>query len=233
MGYNFDLGAILTPEYLEKFVSGLFVTLQLGVIGWIVAFVLAVFVALIRIAPFRPGQWLAAFYIEYHRSVPMLVQLLVWYFAMPEILPDDLRRYINAQGGEFIFAVVAIGLGMSSYMAEDLRSGFRSVPKSQFEAAKALGFSYMGSLYWIVVPQVLRVSIPPLVGQTLFVFKTTALASAIGVAELTHATKTVENQTFRVFEAFLVGTSIYIVLSLAIMMIGNNIADRFRIRSAR
>lgn len=232
MGYGFDLGAVLGPEYLQKFLSGLLVTLQLAVASWCLAFVLGVVVALIRTAPFRPARWLAALYIEYHRSVPMLVQLLVWYFAIPELLPDNLRRYVNAQGGEFIFAVVAIGLGISAYMAEDLRSGFRSVPKGQFEAAKAIGFGYLGTLLWIVTPQVMRVSIPPLVGQTLFVFKNTSLASAIGVSELTHATKTVEFTTFRVFEAFLVGTSIYIVFSLAIMLAGNRIAARFKIRSA-
>lgn len=105
--------------------------------------------------------------------------------------------WINRHAGEFIFATIAVGLTMSSYVSEDLRGGIRSIPKSQFEAARALGLSYLQSFRRVVLPQAVRIALPTLVNHTVLLFKNTSLAMAIGVAELTYVTREIESQSFK------------------------------------
>lgn len=180
-------------------------------------------------APFKPADWAVGAFVEYHRNVPLLIQILLWYFGVPELLPNGLRFWINQQNSEFVFALVAIGLCFSAYMSEDIRSGIRSAPTTQYEAARALGFGYVRSMYYVMLPQALRVSTPPLINQTLFLFKNTSLAMAIGVAELTYQAKEVESYTFKTFEAFFVATILYLVISFGIMLLGDWSARRTQI----
>ncbi len=226
---QFDLATVLSGEYLDRFVTGFITTMELAMAAWILAFVLAVVLTLVRMAPFKPADWVVATFVEYHRNVPLLIQILLWYFGMPELLPDGIRMWINQQNSEFVFALIAIGLCFSAYMSEDLRSGIRSIPSAQYEAARALGFGYVRSMYYVILPQALRVSTPPLINQTLFLFKNTSLAMAIGVAELTYQAKEVESYTFKTFEAFFVATAIYLTISLGIMWLGDYSARRSQI----
>ena len=226
---KFDLATVLSGEYLDRFVTGFIMTMQLAAAAWVLAFVLAVLLVLVRLAPFKPADWAVGAFVEYHRNVPLLIQILLWYFGVPELLPNGLRFWINQQNSEFVFALVAIGLCFSAYMSEDIRSGIRSVPTTQYEAARALGFGYVRSMYYVMLPQALRVSTPPLINQTLFLFKNTSLAMAIGVAELTYQAKEVESYTFKTFEAFFVATILYLVISFGIMLLGDWSARRTQI----
>jgi polar amino acid transport system permease protein len=226
---KFDLATVLSGEYLDRFVTGFIMTMQLAAAAWVLAFVLAVLLVLVRMAPFKPADWAVGAFVEYHRNVPLLIQILLWYFGVPELLPNGLRFWINQQNSEFVFALVAIGLCFSAYMSEDIRSGIRSVPTTQYEAARALGFGYVRSMYYVMLPQALRVSTPPLINQTLFLFKNTSLAMAIGVAELTYQAKEVESYTFKTFEAFFVATILYLVISFGIMLLGDWSARRTQI----
>ena len=226
---RFDLSTVLSGEYLDRYITGFITTMELAVAAWIFAFLLAVLLVVVRMAPFRPADWAVGAFVEYHRNVPLLIQILLWYFGVPELLPDDLRMWINQQNSEFVFALIAIGLCFSAYMSEDLRSGIRSIPPSQYEASRALGFGYVRSMYYVVLPQALRVSTPPLINQTLFLFKNTSLAMAIGVAELTYQAKEIESYTFKTFEAFFVATAVYLTISLGIMLLGDWSARRTQI----
>jgi polar amino acid transport system permease protein len=232
MGYVLDFSAVLAPQYLKLFVKGLNTTLLLFGFGWLLAVALGILLALLRESTrLIPVQWTVQAYVEYHRNVPLLVQIFIWYFGIPQVLPDPVTQYINAHDAEMIFAVIAIGLFASAYISEDLRSGLRAIPAVQSEAARAMGFSYIASMRWIILPQVWRISLPPLVNQTLNIFKATALASAIGVAELSHQARDIENQTFRVFEAFGIVTVCYLAVSLTIMLGGAQLAQQFRLRT--
>jgi polar amino acid transport system permease protein len=179
--------------------------------------------------PFRPFEWLVALYVEYHRNVPLLVQILVWYFGVSQLLPRAMRIWINANHGEFLLAAIALGLANAAYVSEDLRSGIRSIPKTQYEAARSIGFGYIATMRWVILPQALRIVIPPLINQTLLLFKNTSLAMAIGVGELTYRTREVDSYTFKTFEAFAVATAIYLVISFAIMALGDYSSRRFKL----
>lgn len=231
MGYDLDFGVVLQARYFNEFLTGLTTTFILFFLGWSIGFVLALVLTLMRAAAVKPLQWLVATFVEYHRNVPLLVQLFVWYFGVPALLPRWVNLYINSINAELGFAVIAVACFMAAYMSEDFRSGLRAIPMAQREAARAMGFSFIQSMRWILIPQAWRNALPALVNQTLHMFKGTSLASLIGVTELTFMARQIEDETFRVFEAFGLVTVTYIACTFIIMFGGAALATRFRLRT--
>lgn len=229
MGYEFDFSAVLTDQYVDWILSGIRITLLLTAGAWIIAFVLAVILAVLRATKFRPAIWFVAAFVEIHQNIPLLVQVLFWYFAMPELLPEVWHDWLVRHNSEFILAMIAIALCTAAYMSEALRSGLRAVPVTQYEAGRSFGFNYLQTMSYIVVPQALRLSVPPLVNHSLLLFKNTSIAMAIGVHELTYQTRQIDSDTFRTFEVFIVATAIYLALSFIIMIVGNAIERRVAI----
>jgi polar amino acid transport system permease protein len=165
--------------------------------------------------------------------VPTLVQLMMWYFGIASLLPGGLQAWLGEHNGETIFSIIALGLCQAAYFSEDLRSGLRSIPPGQSEAARALGHSFIGSMRHVLMPQAVRHALPALVNHSVSLFKNSSLAMAIGVAELTHAVKEIENQSFRAFETYLMATVMYLAFSLLIMAAGAWLSQRTRIAGAR
>ncbi|OWJ79351.1 MULTISPECIES: amino acid ABC transporter permease [Haematobacter] len=220
MGGSLDFSAVLTGEYLRWLADGLWVTLQLTLGAWCLAFGLAVVLAVLRATEFPPAVWFVSAWVEVHQNIPLLVQVLFWYFAVPELLPEAAREWLYERNSEFILALLAIGFCFSAYMSEALRSGLRAVPRTQYEAGRTFGFGYLQTMRYVIVPQALRLSIPPLVNYSLLLFKNTSIAMAIGVHELTYQSRQIEADTFRTFEIFFVVTAIYLFFSFLIMAVG-------------
>src|SRR5690606_22093942 len=128
---------------------------------------------------------------------------------------------------EFTFALIALSLNVSAYYYEDIRSGIRAIPYVQIEGARAIGLTSWQALAYVVLPQAVRFSIPPIINRSLILFKDTSLAMVIGVAELTYQVKQIENATFLTFQFFLVSTVIYLTISLLIAGFGALMAKRF------
>lgn len=217
---NLDFSTVLHGQYLDWLIGGALTSVWLFAAAWICAFALAILLVALRALALPPLEWLIAAYVNYHRNVPGLVQIFVWYFGIPELLPSSITGFINEHNGEFIFALIALTLNSAAYMSEDLRSGLRSVASTQMEAARALGLSYAQSMRDVLLPQAIRVSVPPLINQSLSLFKSTSLAMAIGVAEMTYASRQIENETYRTFETFALASAFYLLMSWAIMGIG-------------
>src|SRR5918995_6763197 len=231
---GFDLTAILTnPTFGLMLLHGLEMTFVIAAGSWLLAMSLAILLLIIRLSPSRLADRAVAAYVSYHRNVPTLVQLMLWYFGISSILPEALQYWLSDHNGEAIFAIIALGLCQAAYFSEDLRSGLRSVPPGQSEAARALGHGYVGAMRYILLPQALRNALPALVNHSVSLFKNSSLAMAIGVAELTHAVKEVENQSFRTFETYLIATVAYLVCSLAIMAAGALLERRAAMAGAR
>ncbi len=230
MGYHLDFAAILTGEHLRWLAQGIATTIELSIGAWLLALLLAVVLATLRMSGFKPAEAFVAAYVEYHQNVPLLVQVLFWYFAVPELLPEPMRIWVNERDSEFILALVAIGLCFAAYMSEALRSGMRAIPPTQYEASRALGFGYLDTMRYVMIPQAARVALPPLVNYTLLLFKNTSIALAIGVHELTYQTRQIESDTFRTFEAFSVATLLYLAFSLLIMAVGSTVERRTHLR---
>lgn len=227
MGMDFSF--LAQEEFLLALVDGLLVTCKLFLASWVCGFAIALVMANLRDVRFAAVRFVVSVFLEYHRNVPTVVQMLVWYFAMPELLPDSLRLWINRGNTEFLFAWVALSLNVSAYFAEDIRSGIRAIPATQFEAARAIGLSALGGVIYVILPQAVRLTIPTILNRTLILFKDTSLAMAIGVSELTYQVRNIENITFRAFEAYFIATVIYLTISLLIMFAGAWFSRRFTV----
>lgn len=231
---GFDLWAILlNPEFGAMLMHGVKLTLVVALGSWLLAMTLALVLLAVRLAPSRIAQRAVMAYVSYHRNVPTLVQLMLWYFGIASLLPGPLQAWLSEHSAEAVFAVIGLGLCQAAYFSEDLRSGLRAVPPGQAEAARALGHSYIGAMRHVLLPQAVRNAIPALVNHSVSLFKNSSLAMAIGVAELTHAVKEIENQSFRTFETYLLASLMYLGFSLLIMAGGALLARRARIAQAR
>lgn len=212
----FDFSLLISGPYHDMLVAGLRLSLELTAITLLLAVPLAVFVALMRLSGSRllsAGSWM---FVESIRNVPLLAHMLLWYFGVPELLPLPLREWLYAHNFEAVAAVVALTFYTSAYMAEDVRSGIRAIPRVQFEAGRALGFGFLGTMRLVVLPQALRVTVPQLISQTLNLWKNTSIATVIGTAELMYQASKVETATFRSVEAFVFATACYLTVSLII-----------------
>src|SRR5690606_9260848 len=135
--------------------------------------------------------------------------------------------WVNQGNSEFSFALVALSLNVSAYYYEDLRSGIRAIVSTQVEAARSIGLGAVQALVYVVLPQAARYAVPPLINRSIILFKDTSLAMVIGVTELTYQTKKIENITFQTFEIFLIGTLIYLCMSLLIAIAGAQLARKY------
>jgi polar amino acid transport system permease protein len=214
--YHFDWAIITSGQYFEWILSGVKVTLQLSVVSVALSFILGLLIAVMRMSNVKPILWFSHAYLEFFRNTPLLVQIFFWYFGSYKILPMVVNDWLNSMNFEFAAAVIALTIYTSAFIAEDIRSGVRSIPKEQMEAARSSGFSYLRSMYYIILPQAVRLTIPPLINQFLNLTKNSSLAMTIGVAELTYQARQVESYTFKGFEAFTAATLVYLGLSLII-----------------
>jgi polar amino acid transport system permease protein len=231
---SFDLSLLLHGQYHDWLLNGLGLSLRLAATSLLFALPLAVAVALLRLAPLAGVRAIGAAYVECIRNVPLLAHLLFWYFGAPELLPGPARRWLydgHLGSVEVIAAVIALSLYAAAYMAEDIRSGIRAVPPGQFEAARALGFGFLGTMRRVVLPQAIRHTVPPLVSQTLNLWKDTSIATVIGVGELMYQAARVESSSFRSVEAFAFTTTAYLSVSLAITGIAAWSHQRWPVRS--
>lgn len=216
LNYKFDWTIITSGQYFDWLVSGLRVTLELSAVSVVLSFLLGLLIAVMRMSNVRPVRWFAHGYLEFFRNTPLLVQIFFWYFGSYKILPVVVNDWLNSTNFEFAAAVIALTIYTSAFIAEDIRSGVRSIPKEQMEASRSSGFSYLRAMQHIILPQAVRITIPPLINQFLNLMKNSSLAMTIGVAELTYQARQVESYTFKGFEAFTAATLVYLGLSLII-----------------
>ena len=228
---TFDVQMLLTGQYHEMLVAGLLMSLQYLLYAFVIALPLSLVIALCRLSPFKALNWVGATYVEVVRSIPLLAHMLFWYFGVPELLPDSLKEALYNGPVESICAVLALAFYTAAYMAEDIRSGIRAVPTVQTEAARALGLSYGRTMRLVILPQALRLTVPPLISQTLNMWKGTSVATVIGASEMMYQAGQVESQTFRSFEAFAFASVAYLAVSLLITLVASWFQHRYPVRT--
>ncbi len=197
-------------------VQGLIMTLKISAISIVFSLLLGTIFAVLRISRVKPLEWFSLVYVEFFRNTPLLVQIFFWYFGATSLLPDVVNNWLYQRDFEFAAGVIALSFYTSAFIAEEIRSGIRSIPKEQMEAARASGFSFLQAMRYVILPQAFRIIIPPLISQSLNLTKNSSLAMTIGVAEMTYMARQVESYTFKGFEAFTACTIVYLFLSLAI-----------------
>ena len=227
-----DFSIVLSGEFGEWLLRGFLLSIELTLTTLVFAFPLATVVALLRLSPWKPLRGLGFSYVEGIRNVPLLAHLMFWYFGATQLVPEAMRNWLYEHDAETVCAVVALTLYTAAFMAEDVRSGIRSIPSTQLEAAQALGFGYLRSMRLVVLPQAVRIIVPPLISQTLNLWKNTSIATVIGTAELMYQAQRVETATFRGAETFAVTTAAYLAVSCLITLIGVLYQRRHPVRAA-
>ena len=228
----FDPTILQSGEYHDWLVQGLILSLQLTAASFVLALPFGALVALMRSSPNRVLQSVGAIIVESIRNVPLLAHLLFWYFAFPELLPESAREVLYANNPEVVCAVIALTLYAGVHMAEDIRSGIRAVPAAQLEAARSLGLGRFAAMRLVLMPQAIRISVPPLLSQTVNLWKDTSVATVIGAAELMYQAARVETSSFRSVEAFTFATLAYLTVSLLISFAAWLFQRRYPVRPA-
>jgi len=210
-------------EFPDLFFGGLWVTVQLSVLGLVGALMLGTAVALTRVSPIGPLRWAGAAYVEFFRNTPLVVQLFFLFLGLPLL---GLRFAQDTFDNIFRAAFVGMALYHGAYVAEVVRGGLLGVDRGQIEAARSLGLSYVQTLREVQLPQTFRAVIPPLGNIAIALVKNTSLASTIGVTELLFGAEIVESRTFRAEEAFLTATLLYLGLTIPLGLVVNGLERR-------
>nr|WP_320012320.1 amino acid ABC transporter permease [uncultured Desulfobulbus sp.] len=187
-------------------VKGIEVTLEITGYSLVLATVIGLVVALLRLSDSVVGRWLARIYLELIRNTPLLVQIFFLYFVMAPIL--DIGRTATA--------VLALSLFEGAYASEIFRAGITSIDRGQWEACYSLGLSKLQSYRKVILPQALRRVVPPLTSQAVSLIKDSALVSTIAVYDLTMEGRTIIAETFFSFEIWFVVAAIYLILTLSL-----------------
>ncbi|QDR31764.1 amino acid ABC transporter permease [Pseudomonas aeruginosa] len=212
-------GELLAPQYLRWLLDGFLLTLGLALLSCLLATLIGAPLAIARLSRPRLLSWPARAYLALFRNTPLLVQLFFWYFGVPALLPEALVSWLNTPhetplldwpSFEFLAGAWGLTLYTSAFVAEEFRAGIASVRPEQRAAGLALGLTQRQVWRVVVLPQALRTALPPLLGQYMNALKNSSLAMAIGLAELSYASRQVETETFKTFQAFGIATLLYI-----------------------
>lgn len=231
MNYNWDWGILFREPYLGWLTEGLMWTLTLSLSAWVIAFSLGSVLGIMRTCSSRLLRSVATVYVELFRNIPLLVQLFLWYFVFPELLPDDAGRWVKRDMPmpALSTAIFAIGLYTASRVCEQVRSGIEAIGPGQKNAGKAIGMNERQVYRYVLLPNAFRIIIPPMTSEFLTIFKNSSLALTIGVVELTAMTRQIEEYTFQGFEAFTAATVIYSVVTFTVMLIMRIVERRIRV----
>jgi glutamate/aspartate transport system permease protein len=230
LAYDFDWGVLWREPYGVWLLKGLWLTIKIGFLGWIIALLLGIVIGTLRVTPWKLFRYFSTAYTEVFRNIPFLVQLFFWYYAGPMMFGEHLGRQINQiMGLNYYVAILALGLYTASRVAEHMRAGFASISRDQYQAALSTGMTHAQMYRYVIIPYALRIIIPPLTTEFLTIFKNSSVAMTIGVAELTFMSYRIDAETFHGLEATTGAMFIYLFLGLTVVRIMGFIEARFRI----
>ncbi len=205
---------------IMKFVAdGLKITVILTLVSFVFILVVGIIGGLGRIAKNPVIHFIATLYVEFFRGIPLLVQLIWWYFAAPVVI-QSLGRALNFapmaeyQSNAILLAIVGLVICYGAYMSEIFRAGIESIPKGQLEAARSQGMTYFQAMRHVVLPQAIRVVIPPVGNEFIMLIKDTSLVSVVAVADLVRRGREFMATHFDPIETWTMVALLYLILTL-------------------
>src|SRR4051812_40591375 len=223
VNYNWNWGIFwqVSPDgvhtYFQLLLLGTWWTLNTAFFAWIIALSLG---SLVGVARTTANKWLVGFgnaYVELFRNIPLLVQMFLWYFVVPELVPQAFGTWLKQlPDASFYTAVVALGLYTSARVAEQVRAGINSLARGQRAAGLALGFTQPQTYRYVLLPMAYRIMLPPLTSEFINCIKNSSVALTIGLMELTARAREMQEFSFQVFEAFTAATVIYIIINIIV-----------------
>jgi glutamate/aspartate transport system permease protein len=225
VNYHWNWHIFLEPDpsgsgvYLDLLLSGLLLTIETALCAWMIALIFGTVVGVLRTLPSKTASWVGFCYVEFFRNMPLLVQLFLWFFVLPELVHQAwglwLKQMSNAP---FYTASIGIGLFMSARVAEQLRAGIGSLPRGQKLAGTALGLTTAQVYRYVLLPMAFRIIMPPLTSEFLNTIKNTSVAITIGLIELTAQARSMQEFSFQVFEAFTAATVLYLLINIVVVI---------------
>jgi len=237
--YNWDWGIFLQPvstgepsTYLGWLLAGLYNTVVLAISASVIALIVGVTMGVLRTTPNRTLAAIGTVYVAIFRNIPVIVQLFIWYFVLPEIVPENIGTWFKQLPSTtqmMTSAVLCLGLYMGARVCELIRSGIQTLPKGQCSAGLALGFTLPQTYRYVLLPVAFRVAIPPLTSELINVFKNSAVASTIGLLELTAQSQQLVDYTAHAYESFIVVTAVYVAINLIVIAIMRRVEETTRL----
>ena len=227
MNYNWNWGIFLQPAsdgsgtWLWYLVTGLGWTLATALAAWAIALAVGAVVGTLRTTPMKWVVRAGDLYVEIFRNVPLIVQMFLWFFVLPELLPKgmgDAMKQLAPPWGSYVPAVLCLGIFTSVRVAEQVRAGIGSLPRGQRLAGTALGLTLPQTYRYVILPMAVRIVLPPLTSEFMNIIKNSSVALTIGLLEVTGRARAMQELTFQVFEAFTAATLIYLVVNLVVVL---------------
>jgi glutamate/aspartate transport system permease protein len=186
----------------------------------VMALILGAVIGTIRTMPNKIAVRLANGYVELFRNIPLLVQMFLWYFVMPELVPASVGNWLKSlPNAPFVTAVLCLGFFTSSRVAVQVSAGINSLPRGQKLAGTALGLTLPQTYRYVLLPMAFRIIVPPMTSEFLNIIKNSAVALTIGLMELTARARSMQEFSFQVFEAFTAATIIYILVNVVVVFL--------------
>jgi glutamate/aspartate transport system permease protein len=224
VNYNWNWHIFFEPApsgsgtYLDMLIAGLVLTIETALFAWIIALATGSIVGVLRTLPSKTASWIGFCYVEFFRNMPLLVQLFLWFFVLPELLPRAAGLWMKQiPNAPFYTAAIGVGLFMSARVAVQLAAGVESLPRGQKQAATALGLTTLQTYRYVLLPMAYRIVLPPLTSEFLSTIKNTSVAITIGLIELTGAARAMQEFSFQVFEAFTAATLMYLLINFIVV----------------
>jgi glutamate/aspartate transport system permease protein len=216
--------------YWQTLINGLGWTLTVALTAWVLALAIGVVIGVMRTTPVGWMVKLGNAWVEMFRNVPLLVQMFLWYFVVPELLPaaigDAIKQWPQSN---ILAAVLCLGFFTSARVAEQVRAGIQSLPRGQKMAGTAIGLTLPQTYRYVLLPMAGRIIIPPLTSEFLNIIKNSSVALVISVVELTGAARSMQENSFQVFEAFTAATIIYLVTNGIVVLVMRFIENKTRV----
>jgi glutamate/aspartate transport system permease protein len=238
VGYQWNWAALFSAvptgetTYFGWMVSGLQLTLALSLGAWCLALAMGMLLGILRTAPNRWLAGVAAWYVEVFRNIPLLVQLFLWYFVLPELLPKalgDAFKQSRPEVQQFAAALVCLGCFTGARVCEQVRAGIQSLPPGQRQAALALGLTLPQVYRHVLLPLAMRRIVPPLTSELLNIVKNSAVCSTIGLLELAAQGRQLVDYTAQPYESFIAVTLLYMLINALVMLGMRRVERRVRV----
>ena len=218
-------------KYYQWLLSGLGWTVATALCAWVIALILGFLVGVIRTTPIKWLSIAGDAYVELFRNIPLIVQMFLWFFVLPDLLPQAAGDWLKQDMPlpEFTTAVVSLAFFTSSRVAEQVKTGILALPRGQRNAGLAVGFTLPQVYRYVLLPMAFRIIIPPLTSEFMNVFKNSSVALTIGLLELTAQARQMNEYTFQGFETFTIATALYIMVSFTANRLMASIEYRVRV----
>lgn len=231
MKYNWNWSVLFEQQYFDWIVSGTLWTIYLSLAASVIAFFLGSLIGILRTLDNKILNFIGTTYVEIFRNIPLLVQMFIWYFVFPELVPKEFGNWLKQDlpNPEFSSALFCLGTYTASRVAEQVRSGINSVSTGVGSAGYATGLTTYQLYIYVLLPIAYRIIIPPLTLEFLTIFKNSSLALTIGLMELTARSNMIMDWTFQGFEAFTAATVIYVSVTMIVTLIMQRVESKTQI----